>query len=98
MGINLKNKEAIANIYMFLNGRNDAIKFVNDSGSVIIEAKRKATKEKGLKISTPKQMLQRLQIELAQVKAGNTAENVLNEIRQIIYSLYQTKGIAKKSI
>ena len=43
-------------------------------------------------------MLQRLQIELAQVKAGNTAENVLNEIRQIIYSLYQTKGIAKKSI
>ena len=39
---------------MFFNGRNDAIKFVNDSGSVIIEAKRKATKDKGLEISTPK--------------------------------------------
>ena len=43
-------------------------------------------------------MLQRLPIELAQVKAGNTSENVLNEIRQIIYSMYQAKHIAKKSI
>ena len=43
-------------------------------------------------------MLQRLPIELAQVKAGNTSENVLNEIRQIIYSMYQAKDIAKKSI
>ena len=39
---------------MFCNGRNGAIKFVNYSSSMIIEAKRKATKEKGLKISTPK--------------------------------------------
>ena len=36
-------------------------------------------------------MLQRLQIALAQVKAGNTSENLLNEIRQIIYSLYREK-------
>ena len=43
-------------------------------------------------------MLQRLPIELAQVKAGNTSENVLNEIRQIISSMYQAKDIAKKSI
>ena len=43
---------------------------------------------KELKISTPKQMLQRLQIALAQGKAGNTYENVLNELKQIIYSLY----------
>ena len=42
----------------------------------------------GLKILTPKQMLQRLPIALAQVKAVNTFENLLNEIRQIIYSLY----------
>ena len=48
----------------------------------------KAAKGKGLKISTPKQMLQRLPIALAQVKAGNTSENLLNEIRQIVYSLY----------
>ena len=37
-----------------------------------------------LKISTPKQMLQRLPILLAQVKAGNTSANSLNEIRQIM--------------
>ena len=41
-------------------------------------------------------MLQRLPIALAQVKAGNTSENVLNEIRQIIYALYRAKGITKK--
>ena len=41
-------------------------------------------------------MLQRLPIALAQVKAGNTSENLLNEIRQIIYSLYQEKEITQK--
>ena len=41
-------------------------------------------------------MLQRSPIALAQVKAGNTSKNVLNEIRQIIYSLYQEKEITKK--
>ena len=41
-------------------------------------------------------MLQILPIAFAQVKAGNTHEDLLNEIRQIIYSLYQEKGIAKK--
>ena len=40
-------------------------------------------------------MLQRLWIELAQVKAGNTSENLLNETRQTIYSLYGAKGITK---
>ena len=48
----------------------------------------KKQKDKGLKISTPKQMLQRLPIALAQIKAGNISENILNEIRNIIYSLY----------
>ena len=41
-----------------------------------------------LKVLTPKQMLQRLPIALAQVKAGNNSESLLNEIRQIVYSLY----------
>ena len=41
-------------------------------------------------------MLQRLPIALAQVKAGETSENLLNEIRQIIYSLYRAKKITKK--
>ena len=41
-------------------------------------------------------MLQRLPIALAQVKASNNSENLLNEIRQIVYSLYQSKQITKK--
>ena len=48
------------------------------------------------KLLTPEQMLQRLPIALAQVKAGNNSENLLNEVRQIIYSLYQSKEITKK--
>ena len=49
-----------------------------------------------MEILTPKQMLQRLAIALAQVKADNTSENLLNEIRQIIYSLYRATEITKK--
>ena len=56
----------------------------------------KSTTGKGLKILTPKQMLQRLLMALAQVKAGNNLESLLNEIRQIVYSLYQSKQITKK--
>ena len=55
-------------------------------------AKQNETKGTGLKILTLKQMLQRF----AQAKAGNNSENLLNEIRQIIYSLYQPKEITKK--
>ena len=49
-----------------------------------------------LKILTPNQMLKRLPIALAQVKAGNNSESLLNEIRQIVYSLYRSKEITKK--
>ena len=45
---------------------------------------------------TPKQMLQRLPIPLAQIKAGNNSESLLNEIWQIVYSLYQSKGLTRK--
>ena len=60
------------------------------------DARNNETKGKGLKILTPKQMLQRLPIALAQVKAGNNSESLLNEIRQVAYSLYQSKQITKK--
>ena len=67
---------------------------------MILEAKKKAaeeqTEETALKILSPKQMLQRLPIALAQVKAGNNSESLLNEIRQIVYSLYQSKQIIKR--
>ena len=49
-----------------------------------------------VKILSPKQMLERLPIALAQVKAGNNSESLLNEIRQIIYYLYQSKQIKKR--
>ena len=63
------------------------------------DARKNKTEGKVLKRLTPKQMLQRLPIALAQVKAGNNSESLLNEIRQIIYilySLYQSKQITKK--
>ena len=50
----------------------------------------------GLKILTPNQMLKRLPIALEQVKTVNNSEILLNEIRQIVYSLYRSKEIAKK--
>ena len=56
----------------------------------------KSTAGTGLKILTPKQMLQKLSIALAQVKAGNNSESLLNKIREIVYSLYQSKQITKK--
>ena len=53
----------------------------------------KSTKDKWLKILIPKKMLQRLPVDIAQVKASNTSEKLLNEVRQIIYSLYREKEI-----
>ena len=55
----------------------------------------KQQKCKRLKILNRKQLLQRLPIVLVQVKAGNTSKNLLNEICQIIYSLYLAKQITK---
>ena len=51
---------------------------------------------KGLKILTPDQMLSRLPITLAQLKAGNNSEKLKNEIRQILYSLYQSRKLTKQ--
>ena len=53
---------------------------------------------KGLKLLTPKQIHQILKLALAQVEAGNTSLNLLNKFHQIIFSLYQAKGILKKDI
>ena len=49
----------------------------------------------GLKILTPDQMLGRLPITIAQLKAGNNSKKLLNEIRQLLYSLYRSKKLAK---
>ena len=95
---NAQQREILANLNMIYNAREEAIKFIEDYGSMILEAKRLAKEQEGtgLKILTPNQMLKRLPIALAQVKAGNNSENLLNEIRPIVYSLYRSKEITKK--
>ena len=50
-------------------------------------------REQGLKILTPSQMLSRLPVSLAQLKAGNNSEKLKNEIRQFLHSLYRPKKI-----
>ena len=95
---NAKQKEILANLNMLYNVREDAMKFIEDYGSMILEAKRLAREQEGtvLNILTPNQMLKRLPIALAQIKAGNNSESLLNEIRRIVYSLYRSKEITKK--
>ena len=76
-----EQKKTLANINVLFNARNNAIKFIEDYGSIILEAKRLGKQEgTGLKILTPKQMLQRLPIALAQIKAGNNSENLLGKM------------------
>ena len=53
-------------------------------------------KGEGLKILTPNQMLSRLPISLAQLKAGNNSEKLKNEIRQLLYFLYRSKKFTKE--
>ena len=82
---------------MLYKARKEAIKFYDNYSLIASEAKNKVkNKSKGLKILTPKQMVQRLPTALAQVKTGNNSESLLNEIRQIVYSLYQLKETTKK--
>ena len=78
---------------MLLDGFDSRIFLIKSKGSSLSN-----TNQSKLKTLTPKQMLQKLLIALAQVKAGNNSENLLNEIRQIVYSLYQSKEITKKYI
>ena len=95
-----KQLYTIKNVKNLYDSRQETIDLFNSYSKIRSEAlcksKQNKTEGTGLKILTPKQMLQRLPIALAQVKAGNNSENLLNEIRQIIYSLYQSKEITKK--
>ena len=89
-------ENTLYNIEMLYKARNEAIKFHYDYSSMMYDAKFKETKGTVLKMLIPKQMLQRLPIALAQVKADNNSESFLNEVSQIFYSLYQSKQITKK--
>ena len=61
----------------------------------ILEFNKQKQEGKGLKILTPDQMLSRLPITLAQLKAGNNSQKLINEIRQLLYSLYRSKKLTK---
>ena len=78
------------NINNLYDSRQSIIHLFNDNARFnsepIYQTKQDRT---GLKILTPKQMLPRLPIAFAKVKAGNDPESLLNEIRQIFYPLYQ---------
>ena len=84
--------DVIKNVRNLHNSRQKIIDLLIDNAKIRSEAIYKTKQNKktgtGLKILTPKQMLQRLPIALAQVKAGNNSDGLLNEIRQILYSLY----------
>ena len=88
-------KDIIKNITAFFDLWEKIIDFFRGYSFLLSEAKCKAKYGKGLKILTSKQMLQRIPIAFAQVKAVKNSENFLNEIRQIVYSLYQSKEITK---
>ena len=62
----------------------------------ILNFNKQNQKGKGLKILTQNQMLSRLPITLAQLKAGNNSEKFKNEIRQLLYSLYRSKNVTKQ--
>ena len=63
---------------------------------LIFNRENRKQQDSGLKILTPNQMLSRLPITLAQLKAGNNSEKLKNEIRQLLYSLYRSKKLTKQ--
>ena len=69
-----------------------------DLGEKILEFNEQNQKQhgQGLNIVTPNQMLSRLPISLAQLKAGNNSEKLKNDIRQLLYSLCRSKKLTKK--
>ena len=58
-----------------------------------LQSEESAQQRKGLKNLTPNQMLSRLPISSAQLKAGNNSEKLINEIRKLLYSLYRSKKL-----
>ena len=69
---------------------------ITDIAELILNLNNDDQQEKGWKILTPNQMLSRLPIVLAQLKARNNYEKLKNEIRQLLYSLYRSKKLTKQ--
>ena len=77
--------------------RQKILKIFNHLGEIFNgpTGEKSALQGEGLKILTPNQMLSRLPISLAQLKAGNNSEKLKNEIRHLLYSLYRSKKPTK---
>ena len=86
-----EQKRTINNIKNLYNSREGVIQVFNDFVKNMSRNIYDSKQGTGLKILTPKHMLQRLPIALAQTKAGNNSRSLLNEIRHVVYSLYQSK-------
>ena len=93
---NKDQSDTIKNIRNLYNSRKKTIKLYNDYAKITSEAMCKTKQGKGLKILTPKHMLQSLTVALAQVKAGNNSQSLLNEIKQIVTLCINQKKLLKK--
>ena len=106
-----KNNELVNVIKSGLSNLKNAIKYMSeeeketekpneiiDTVEDILEFNKQNQQEQGLKILTPDQRLNRLPITLAQLKAGNNSQKLINEIRQLLYSLYRSKKKLTKTI
>ena len=91
-----QQNKTIDNIENLYTSREEILQIFNDYAKNVSRNICYSKQGTGLKILTPKQMLQRLPIALAQIKAGNNSKSLLNEIMHIVYSLYQSKEITKK--
>ena len=91
-----KQLNRIENIKNLYESREKVVQMFNDYAKSMSRNIYESKQGTGLKILTPKQMIQRFSIPLAQIKAGNNSETLLNEIRQIVYFLHQSKEITKK--
>ena len=96
----IEQKEVINNLNKFYNSREEVIRFFKNYTEMLsdanYDARQNEAKGTGLKLLTPKQMLQRLPRALAQVKTGNNSEILFNEIRKIvIFCINQKKSLKK---
>ena len=102
-----RNKDQVYSIKEMLNKMKEAIKNLPEDKKSVIQENEKIINivefllhfnqsGQGLKILTPNQMLSRLPITLAQLKAGNNSQKLKNEIRQLLYSLYRSKKLTKQ--
>ena len=96
----IEQKQTINNLEKCYISREEVINFFRTYIEMLsdanYDAKQNETEGKRLNILTPKQMLEKLPIGFAQVKAGNNSESLLNEITQTVCSLYQSKQTTKK--